>query len=264
LTQSTESTLRERAALVVAHPGHELRVHAWLERARPRISILTDGSGHGERGRLLTSAGIVERVGARKSRLFGAVTDREAYRLILDADLAAVRRLAAELADELAGDEVDLVVSDAVEGFNPVHDLCAILADAAAAVAGRRLGRAVERYDFPLEAEPAEGAERSAGARWISLGDEEWRRKLDAARGYQELRHEVERGLAAHGAAAFRVEVLRPVAGHGSLAERVGPVPYYESFGERRVAEGVYDRVLRFHQHFAPLAEALGRWAESA
>lgn len=32
-----------RAALVVAHPGHELRVYGWLEQARPRVFVLTDG-----------------------------------------------------------------------------------------------------------------------------------------------------------------------------------------------------------------------------
>ena len=36
-----------RAALVVAHPGHELRVHGWLEVARPVVCVSTDGSGHG-------------------------------------------------------------------------------------------------------------------------------------------------------------------------------------------------------------------------
>ena len=36
----------QRAVLVVAHPGHELRVHGWLELARPTVCILTDGSGH--------------------------------------------------------------------------------------------------------------------------------------------------------------------------------------------------------------------------
>src|SRR5207253_5484219 len=32
-----------RAALVIAHPGHELRVYHWLRLARPSVFILTDG-----------------------------------------------------------------------------------------------------------------------------------------------------------------------------------------------------------------------------
>src|SRR5207302_1404403 len=31
------------SALLVAHPGHELRVHGWLERERPLVFVLTDG-----------------------------------------------------------------------------------------------------------------------------------------------------------------------------------------------------------------------------
>ncbi|HUE39393.1 MAG TPA: hypothetical protein VMR29_07805 [Candidatus Binatia bacterium] len=33
------------AARVVAHPGHELRVHHWMERVRPVVCVLTNGSG---------------------------------------------------------------------------------------------------------------------------------------------------------------------------------------------------------------------------
>jgi hypothetical protein len=36
-----------------------------------------------------------------------------------------------------------------------------------------------------------------------------------------------------------------------------GEVPYYETYGEQRVAAGAYDRVLRFREHLLPLADAL-------
>ena len=35
--------------LFVAHPGHELCVHGWLEIARPKVFVLTDGSGRSGR-----------------------------------------------------------------------------------------------------------------------------------------------------------------------------------------------------------------------
>lgn len=34
----------KKAALVVAHPGHELLVHHWMETAKPLVLVLTDGS----------------------------------------------------------------------------------------------------------------------------------------------------------------------------------------------------------------------------
>ena len=42
----------QSAALVIAHPGHELRIHHWLERARPVTFVLTDGSGHTDHSRI--------------------------------------------------------------------------------------------------------------------------------------------------------------------------------------------------------------------
>src|SRR5260370_6140515 len=41
-----------RALLVVAHPGHELRLFGWLCSARPDVLVLTDGSGHSGRSRI--------------------------------------------------------------------------------------------------------------------------------------------------------------------------------------------------------------------
>jgi hypothetical protein len=33
--------------------------------------------------------------------------------------------------------------------------------------------------------------------------------------------------------------------------------PYYEEYGEKRVAEGKYGEVIRYREHVLPLAEAL-------
>ena len=96
-----------RAALVVAHPGHELRVHHWMERARPRVFVLTDGSGHGPFSRLASTAAVVERAGASPGTIFGRVSDRELYRALLGGDLLFFRGLAEELAGELERLDVD-------------------------------------------------------------------------------------------------------------------------------------------------------------
>jgi hypothetical protein len=75
-----------RAALVVAHPGHELRVHHWLERARPLVLVLTDGSGHTEHSRLQRTTALLERAGATPGRIYGRLSDRDLYRAILSGD----------------------------------------------------------------------------------------------------------------------------------------------------------------------------------
>ena len=52
-----------RAALVIAHPGHELCVYGWLETVRPRVFILTDGSGRSGQSRLKSTEEILSVVG---------------------------------------------------------------------------------------------------------------------------------------------------------------------------------------------------------
>jgi hypothetical protein len=248
-----------RSLLVVAHPGHELRVHGWVETARPEVWVLTDGSGHGESSRLDSSRTLLGRAGATVGSVFGRWSDREAYRILLERDVAAVDGLVRELAAALVARQVDYVVGDAWEGFNPVHDLCRLIVDAAVVVAERRGDRAVADFEFALEGSPQDWAGGGEALVW-DLDDEGLARKLAAAHAYPELAEEVARAVAAHGAAAFRTERLHRVVPLGTLS-RVDGRPLFERFGEERVAAGHYTQVLRHAEHFAPLASAVSALA---
>lgn len=252
--------LRDRPALlVVAHPGHELRVHAWLEMARPEVWVLTDGAGHGERDRLASTQRLLRRAAARPGPVFGAFSDREAYRMILAGETGPTAAIAERLAERLAGDEAPYVVADALEGFNPTHDLCRVLVDTAILRAGREAA-AVPAFDFPLEASPdAGGSDGDGGDVRLLLDETALARKIEAARAYPEMAAEVERALAAHGERAFAVERLREVRPLRPLDEQLQGPPLYERYGEQRVEAGHYDTVLRLDAHFAPFAEDLRR-----
>ena len=144
-----------RAALVIAHPGHELRVHGWVELARPLAFVLTDGSGHTGQSRLTSTSRLLERAGAARGGIYGRLTDRALYAAILGGDVDLVAGLAGELAQALVDGEIDYVVGDALEGYNPGHDLCRVIIDAAAELAGRA-GQRVACLDFPLVGRPNE------------------------------------------------------------------------------------------------------------
>lgn len=254
----------KRAALVAAHPGHELRLHGWLELALPVVFVLTDGSGHGERGCLASTSGVLARAGARPGAIYGRLRDRDAYRLILDGAAGRLIDLAAELAASLAAEGVDYVVADAIEGFNPVHDLCNVLAGSAVAATERRLGRGIRLFDFPLDGSPAGPVASPVPGRRPRAG-------RGGARAQARRRPRLPRdgprgggGARSLGAHAFRTERLSPAARDRPLAERVCEPPSYEAHGERQVAAGYYPRVLRFRSHFLPLAEELGAWAARA
>jgi AcrR family transcriptional regulator len=246
---------------VIAHPGHELRVHHWLETAAPMVFVLTDGSGHAGVSRLASTTRLLARAGATPGSIYGRFSDRELYRALLDKDWDRFAVLADELAAALDAAGIEDVAGDAVEGFNPSHDVCRLLLNTAllrlAATTGRRPGN----FEIPLESSPEEcpAADLEESIR-LRLDDAALERKLRAAAGYPEMAAEVERAFARHGRAPFAVECLRPVRYDLEIGGRFAHPPYYETYGERQVAAGHYRDVIRFREHLAPLAAALGEW----
>jgi hypothetical protein len=248
-----------RAALVIAHPGHELRVHRWLELARPLVCVLTDGSGHSDRSRLASTTAVLERTGATPGLLYGRLSDRALYQAILGGETDLFAALADEIALALDVAGVDYVAGDAVEGFNPGHDVCRLLLNAAL-LRLEQQGRRLESFEFPLEGPPQEcPAEDRSEAILLELDDASLRRKLEAAHAYPELAGEVEKAYASYGREPFRIECLRPVRYGLEIGHRFAHPPYYESYGEQQVATGIYRQVIRFGDHLAPLAASLRR-----
>jgi hypothetical protein len=146
------------------------------------------------------------------------------------------------------------VAGDAVEGFNPSHDICRLIVDGAVEIVRRRTGRDVRNYDFRLDGPPAPPR---PGSIVLQLDGAAMQRKLAAARAYPEMRTEVESALAKYGSQAFATECLDPAATklHASRFER--EPPFYERFGESRVSDGRYSEVVRYHEHIHPVALAI-------
>jgi len=241
---------------VVAHPGHELRIHGHLERFAPVVHVLTDGSGHTGRSRLGRTAEVLRETGARAGSVFGRFTDVELYAALLRREAEPFLSIARELAATLAPPGRAVLAADAAEGYNPSHDVCRLVADAAAGIASAR-GSGVTSLEFPLDAAPDAGAADDPRASVLVLDDGELARKLAAARRYAELGDDVESAIARFGVEAFRREVLRPAKGGFDLRGRIGDPPFYERHGETRVKEGLYDDVVRFSAHVEPLARVL-------
>jgi hypothetical protein len=252
--RSNGNRSRRPAALVVAHPGHELALHGWLEANHPRVFVLTDGSGNSGRSRLGSTRTLLERAGAFPGEIFGAYPDRRFYEALVAGETVFFLGLAERLAAAIAGDGIGMVVADSAEGYNPVHDVCRLVANAAIRAA-MESGRAVTNWDFPLT-RPA--AENPPGTLRLILDDAALARKRAAAAAYSEMHSEVEAALARSGLGEFRVETLRPVDPEAQPFPLGGAAPEYEAFGERRVTAGHYERVIRFREHVLPVAEALG------
>lgn len=282
----TSSERPARAALIIAHPGHELRVHGWLEAALPRVCVLTDGSGRTQRSRLDSTTRVLGAVGTTPGSVYGAMSDAELYAAVLDYDHARFTRVLEEIASTLFHEGIGCVVGDAEEGYNPAHDICRLIINAAVRLVNRTSRRQLANYDFTLVAPPGYCPESlRADSIRLDLDEAAYARKFAAARNYPELQAEVEAALSGAGsvglrehpdlarragtafggacAADFRVEWLRPVDARGeSAAHFNGKTPFYEQYGERQVAAGHYQRVLRYREHVLPLAAALDSHVE--
>jgi hypothetical protein len=246
------------SALVVAHPGHELRAFHWMERERPLYCCLTEGSGGAATSRMASTDALLARVGATPGPIYGRFSDREVYRLLLAGEVGVFVDLAHELADAFVAAGVERVAGDAIEGFNPSHDVWRFVIDGAVALASRRGGRAVDNRDFLLDGRPDACPEALRDrAIWLRLDEAALDRKIDAAMHYPELRGEVEAALAHFGRRAFAVECLRPATTDSALAAFAVEPPLFERHGQMRVGQGRYHEVIRYAQHVLPVRAAI-------
>jgi hypothetical protein len=236
--------------LVFAHPGHELRAHHVLERTRPSVVVLTDGSGSAGESRLDDSRVLLAQAGARPAAMFGPLTDREAYAALMAADPGPFLTCVNALADTLLTEGVRAVLVDAAEGYNPVHDVCHWIGRAAT-IRARQFGAQIELFELDLVSHPDRPGE---GLR-LTLDDEAFTRKIEATSRYASLKTEAEAAFDRYGQEAFRVEFLRRVV--DGPAPAPSWIPYYEEVGEARVRAGRYASVLRYGSHVRPVVDRL-------
>jgi hypothetical protein len=214
------------------------------------VFVLTDGSGGGAASRVGASRELLASIGASPGALFGGLTDRQAYALIMRRDIQGLHRLVGELADALDRLAPDVVAGDALEGYNPVHDLCRVLIDCVCELLD--ITDPKRNLAFSLTGV----LESTPESLMVRLDDAGLARKLAAARAYTAVEADVQRLIdAAGGIEGFRVEVLRPQCGR-QWRPAAFP-PYYETFGRQRIRDGVYREALTY-DHFRAAADVIG------
>jgi len=231
------------AHLLVAHPGHELLLHGWIAATKPVVHVVTDGS---RQARLDATAALLRDAGARPGTIFGRLSDQEAYAMILERNTALLFSIVAELAAAIEAERPAMIVSDAAEGYNPVHDLCRLIAGAAVAAAGA----GTRHYEYAV----VESPDLSDADIVFELDDDAYAAKIESARRHAAMLPDVDDMLSQHGAEAYRVERFRRVADWTEISDAPA---LYERFGEERVAAHRYTRVIRRAEHIVPLRDAL-------
>src|SRR4051812_10207566 len=232
--------------LIIAHPGHELRLFDWLERERPLVFILSDGSGGAQSSRLGYSVSAIRATGARLIEGSGERSDRDWYAAILGRDIPAFLQAADAIAAAALIVHAPLIVSDAADGYNPLHDLCQAIAGAVVA----RIARDSKAPEFRVAPATA-GAMGSKAMAW-KLEHEALRRKRLAISANTPLAEEVARLLAEAPDVLYCEQLLVP-----SFDWPEEWTPEWEAFGRKRVQEGRFAAPITYRGHVLPIAKAL-------
>ena len=150
-----------------------------------------------------------------------------------------------------------------MDGGDPIHDLCRALTNAAIIKAERATVTRIANFEFALgewRYGRGGGIDEARESLSFTLDEKVFSAKLAAAETFVGLEDEVREAFGTFGQEYFRTERLEPVRGPFP-APPPGTTPPYEAMGERQVAAGAYQSVIRYRDHVLPVMEAMQRHA---
>lgn len=106
--------------VVFSHPNHELAIFGLLQRRRPRLLYLTDGGGP---NRVTETQRGLESIGLADRATFLDYPEQRFYDALVEADTGFFKAVAGRVRDGVRDQPPDQVLCDAVEFYNPVHDM---------------------------------------------------------------------------------------------------------------------------------------------
>ncbi len=245
-----------KTLLFVAHPGHELLLHGWIRRVKPLVCVITDGGGFETRSRIASTVEWLRSMDIQAGSIFGRFTDQQAYSALLSGNVEWIDSLVTDLARELVTRQISIVVADAAEGFNPVHDLCQLIVGAATALSAKE-GVPAVHCEYPIHDGPRAYDQCTGEVVHLDLDDAALAMKLADARDYSEVIPDIQSMIEQFGEAAFRRETFRRTEDWTAWPWPPSERPLYERIGAERVASGRYAHVLRHAEHVLPLLEHL-------
>lgn len=162
-------------ALCIAHPGHELRLHGFLEQARPCVFIFTDGSHRTGQDMMFDSIRAIDKAtkqglklsmaflkSAESKKVFKIsrhdlpegeqhLKDPQIYNEVLNQFTDISTYFIHMMAKNFMLYKIDYVIGDASEGTNVCHEVMRILTDVAIALVKKTCGKEIICYDFALD-----------------------------------------------------------------------------------------------------------------
>ena len=138
------------------------------------------------------------------------------------------------------------------------HDLWRGVRLATVAIAQAKLGHPIRQYDYVIEGAPDRELWGAKPAIRSELDDDEFAKKIAAAREYIEIAAFVDDAVGQFGSDTFRQEFFYDVSERAPRKPQAGELFSYEQHGRDQVAKGIYPEVIEFQNHLAPVFESLG------
>lgn len=248
--------MKTKSAVIIGHPGHELRAYAFIKKYKPDVFILTDGSGSKNASRIHQSIKLLDSLGAKFQESVQTFSDTQLYKIILEQDLSKISSYINNLKEIILKNDYDMIVGDALEGFNPTHDICRYLINGIVSDISSNHSKTILNYDFVLDSAPNNiSKDNNVGGLSLKLSEDEFEMKINAAMNYPELKYEVDTAVEKYGKEAFLWESFGKISDLNQISNWNTQKPYYETFGEKRIKEGSYSSLITFENHIKPIAE---------
>ncbi len=248
--------------LLVAHPGHELRIYQWVRQARPHVVVLTNGDGSIGQPRLDHSRQLLTPLGVQiREDWLASVPDSHIYNALLQTGPSPFKAWLAQLIEIGKQGHFDTVVADQAEGYNPSHDLCRVLANCLVQEL-QRAGVSVRNLEFPLIGHSCDPARQIDAQTEVSLSGDELHHKLSVMRLYAKqtspvLEQELQTMLGTYGEASFAKECLYLASQTPyEFNELPSILPEFERIGQERFRAGIYQHVIRA-EHLRQLVQSM-------
>lgn len=250
-----------RPLVVFSHPNHELAIWGLISRRRPHLLFLTDGGGA---SRVEATRRGMEKLGLLGRATFLGYPEDELYRVLLDRDRVVLGDLVRAVAGAVEATGSTQLFCDAVEFYNPVHDLTLPLV----------LGALGPSSDVPVFEIPLIHQRRARtesyrvqrvagdggpGTHRLELAPAELVAKIEAREEiYRDLRDQLGPVICDLPAEHLAAEEWRE-AGSPLRQPAADEVLRYERRGELLRERGSVERVIYRRAHYLPVAEWLLR-----
>jgi LmbE family N-acetylglucosaminyl deacetylase len=247
-----------RRLMIFAHPSHELGLFGLAQKVEADFLFLTDGN---VRERIAESRAALATISRVAGARYLEIPEFTVYEKVIERDLDFFREIVHRVREVVDEVEPDQILCDAVEFYNPSHDMTLPITLAALA------GREVDLYEVPLIHELRDGEQRYVMQRVvpsrrgeavaIHLTPEETAAKKHARDEiYLALKADLGQTVTGVSDEALSLEEVR-LADRGLAKPPDECVLRYDYRGRKLKERGEVDQALSYAEHYRPVAAAL-------